>query len=91
LQALLVEAAFARDDEVRGGDPRFEADLRGDHVEAAHQASAEEGHQAEAEAAGRAGAGDVAWVDAEVPTSQVGQVAETFFEPAEIAHPFWGP
>jgi hypothetical protein len=64
--------------------------LRGDHVEAAHQTPAEEGHQPEAEAARGAGAGDVARVDAEVAAGQVGQVFEALFEPSEVTDAFLG-
>ena len=90
MQALRVEPAFAGDDEVRGGDARFHSDLGSHHVEAAHQTSAEEGHQTEAEAARGAGAGDVARVDAEVATREVGQVCEPLFEPSEVTDAFLG-
>ena len=88
MQALFVEAAFARDDEVSGGDAGFESDLRRDHIEAAHETSAEESHETEAESTRRAGTRHVARIHAEVASREVGEMFESLFEPGEVADTF---
>ncbi len=56
-QRLRVEAPLAGDDEVGPGEPVVEPEQLGDQVEARAQPRAEQGHDAEADAAGRPGAG----------------------------------
>jgi hypothetical protein len=55
----VVEAALAGDDEIGGGEFVFEIEPRGDEIEAGKELGAGGGHEAERDAAGRAGAGSI--------------------------------
>ena len=63
LEALLVEVALAGDDDVGGGDGVVQIELVGDELEPGQQSTAER-HERAGDAARRAGAVDLAHVDA---------------------------
>ena len=58
-ERAFVKSAFARDDEIRGGELRPEIEPRGDQVEAGQKACAGGRHEAEAESASGARAGQI--------------------------------
>jgi hypothetical protein len=73
MERLRVEAAFAGDDEVGGGDAIAQVNEFSDEIESTGESGPAEAHEAEAEAAGGARAGDFMVIDAQIALHDVSE------------------